>query len=102
MPKPEDRKIPEADYELERVLAARFSNLHGGLVSADTGGVYALYLRCTFGGVWTAVAKRYAPGGGGPQVAFGRGASYGKALRELNRSIASNKWKEDKPYSPAG
>lgn len=43
------------------------------------------------------VMKRY-DSEGSYEVAFGSGASIGSALRNLEGSLAANKWKPDTPY----
>lgn len=87
---------------LELAFSSVASNVWGGLRDSRPGNIYAVYLRCKAGGIWTAVAKRYEAGTGEAQVAFGQGASFFKAIVELNKSIAAGRWRVDRPWRPGG
>lgn len=87
---------------LEIAWCSVFSNLHGATGNDSDSGVFRVTISAKAGGVWTAAAKRIAPGTQAGEIAFGSGGSLLKALRELNGSIAAGSWKVDRPWAPNG
>jgi len=97
MPDLEHAKTPSS-VELEIQLAKWVSNLYGCLRADKQGGAYALNLKMKQGGLWIAWVKRFQEETAAPQIAFGTGKGIGAALVALNKAIAQNDWKSDKPW----
>lgn len=91
----------DASLRLEREWRTYLSNIYGLTRGASPGGIYALYVRLKTGGTWVAVAKRFNKETGVAEVAFGTSTSVLMALKQLNGSIAADKWKTDMPYKGA-
>lgn len=99
MPKPEDVSKPDSAFEFNRVLASRFGAVWSCLGHAPNGGGYGLYARFKTGDYWQLVLKRVNPETKALEVAFGRGATLGSALKDLNAQVSNKLWKEDRPYN---
>ena len=80
--------------ELQKAFGKWLSNLTGVLKSNCMSRYGGFSLSCKADGRWFAVA-RAVDADLHPVVAFGSGSSPWDALRQLNGSIASKKWKPD-------
>lgn len=84
----------DGGLELQKGFAKWLSNL-AGVLRLNCASRYGGYsLSCREDGRWFAVARALEEEGR-PVVAFGSGSSPWDALRQLNGSIASGKWKLD-------
>lgn len=77
------------------------SNVYAYLLGVHSNDFRGMSVKVSDGGYILLVFKR-VNGDGLPQVVFAGGDDIVDALRELDRNIATDKWKEEKPWSPGG
>jgi hypothetical protein len=85
---------------VEQAVYGRLPQLRG-LVFTRAGDFAGLNIRQRGAGDWIAVAKRYGDDGG-PQVLFATGFDFVGLLLNLEGSLAADRWREDKPWTPGG
>lgn len=99
-PKRQNKAVPGETIRV--ALAARCSNLYS-VLSGDAhhvvGGVNVLRRNERD---WLAVCKVTRLADMQKLVAFGAGESFEEALISLNKTIAANHWKDDKPWPARG
>jgi hypothetical protein len=83
---------------LEQGMFGPLPQLHAVLVRNDEDAV-SLQVKHRGPGDWLAVLRRLGSEGQ-PQVAFGSGYDFVGALLGLDAALASNRWREDKPWQP--
>jgi hypothetical protein len=84
---------------LEGAVFTKLPQIHA-LAVRNAEDFVGLNIKVRGAGDLIAVAKRFGPDGG-PQVIFATGFDIIGLLLNLEGSLAANRWKEDRPWSPA-